>query len=145
MLLKKELEEKEKMKNKDYIYREDVLKLFCGTCLWENDCFGNNGDEPCERYKTISSLPTYDIESKWILTKDALPTEDGVYFLYYKSLGELVVGHGYFSSDLKKFGEPISVYNCEKSDWEDSFDEYQCEVIAWMAVPELPEVCIDND
>lgn len=66
-------------------------------------------------------------------------------FLYYKSLGELVVGHGYFSSDLKKFGEPISVYNCEKSDWEDGFDEYQCEVIAWMTVPELPEVCIDND
>ena len=61
MLLKKELEERGKMKNKDYVKLEDVLKLFCGTCLWENDCFGNNEDEPCERYKVISSIPIQDV------------------------------------------------------------------------------------
>ena len=128
------------MKEIKYVKCEDAINAFYAKI----DKIGVNDPRADGLYIAggiIENLPAADVgvKSKWILTRDALPTEDGVYFLYYKSLGELVVGHGYFSSDLKKFGEPISVYNCEKSDWEDSFDEYQCEVIAWMAIPELPD------
>lgn len=104
----------------EYINKNELLENLADL-IFDREIDGYfNG--VCDAQVVVSTMPSADVP-RWIPTVDALPDEEGLYFV----------------TELNRFGDAqtcLRYYNIDDGDgyWSGNDDE---PVIAWMALPEI--------